>query len=347
MQAPSSHGSVGLLFVVRMLLPVPSIGKEPNVRLSLLVVSVCAVACGGASGGVVPADAPAADPTAGPAATTGPSAGAGGGGGGGVATTASSCDPTAPFGAPVPVVGVNTGGYEGDATLSADELEIYFDVFSSDVFSELRVARRATKTDPFGAASPVGIGGTTAYSPMLSSDDVTLFYADGSGTPELRRAERPSRRAAFGSPTAVDGIGVHPDGAYLSNDRTTLWMIVRDANGKLDIYQSTASPAGVFGAAVNVKELNTPATETGPVPTADGLVLYFGSSRDDPAATHLDVWMATRPTKDAPFGTPTKLDALNTAEDDWPTWLSPDGCRLYLSTNRSGSYDVYVAQRTR
>jgi hypothetical protein len=40
---------------------------------------------------------------------------------------------------------------------------------------------------------------------------------------------------------------------------------------------------------------------------------------------------------------------LNTAAQEWPTWVSPDGCRLYFS-RRPGeggadNYDLYVAER--
>jgi hypothetical protein len=331
--------------VACMLLLLDAGGGHVNIEdlVRLAASAACVVACGGSDPGT-PSGSSGGPPGGSPPAVV---AGTSGGPSTNGEPAGASCDPSAPFGTPTPVAGVNTDAYEGDATLSADELEVYYDIFTSDTKSTLRIARRTSTNEPFGALAALDVGGGDVYSPMLSNDDVTLFFSSDTGSgPGLWRATRPSRQATFGAPATVQGIGVHPDGAYLSNDRATLWLIVRDANGKLDIYTSAAS-GGTFGPAAPVKELNTPATETGPVPTKDGLTLYFGSNRDN-AAGSLDVWMATRPTTSAPFGAPAKLDVLNTPADEWPTWLSPDGCRLYLSTNRvGGNYDVYVAQRTR
>jgi hypothetical protein len=39
----------------------------------------------------------------------------------------------------------------------------------------------------------------------------------------------------------------------------------------------------------------------------------------------------TRQSRDAPFGEPTIVNEVNTADTEYPQWISPDGCRLYLS----------------
>jgi hypothetical protein len=31
--------------------------------------------------------------------------------------------------------------------------------------------------------------------------------------------------------------------------------------------------------------------------------------------------------------------------DEGPSWISPDGCRMYISSNRAGNNDIYVAAR--
>jgi len=258
--------------------------------------------------------------------------------------SARACDPAAPFGAPQPVPGVKTAAYEGSATLSHDEREIYFEVYAGSA-SQLYVARRATTGEPFGAPAVLSLdaGGASNYGAMLSLDDVTFVFAsDRGGASSLYRATRASRQADFGAPSVVAGLGVAAESGYLTSQNAGLWLTARQPNGKLDLYF-----AATGGAARDVTELNTDATETGPVPTADGDVVFFGSSRDDPAGTRLDVWMATRASATSAFGAPTRVTELNTADDDWPSWLSPDGCRLYLSSNRNGNYDVYVATRGR
>jgi len=41
------------------------------------------------------------------------------------------------------------------------------------------------------------------------------------------------------------------------------------------------------------------------------------------------------------------VENVNSAGDDGPSWLSPDGCRMYISSDRAGTNDVFVAQRER
>jgi Tol biopolymer transport system component len=56
--------------------------------------------------------------------------------------------------------------------------------------------------------------------------------------------------------------------------------------------------------------------------------------------------MATRLTPDSAFGTPTPPTSLNDpiAEDSDP-WFSLDGSRVYFSSTRNGSSDIYTALR--
>lgn len=57
--------------------------------------------------------------------------------------------------------------------------------------------------------------------------------------------------------------------------------------------------------------------------------------------------MATRATPGGTFGPATLVPNVNTSADDGPSWISPDGCRLYISGNVRGNNDIYVATRGR
>jgi sarcosine oxidase delta subunit len=46
------------------------------------------------------------------------------------------------------------------------------------------------------------------------------------------------------------------------------------------------------------------------------------------------------------FGPPEPVDELNTNGVDHATWLSPDGCRIYMRSDRNGTDDVFVATRS-
>jgi hypothetical protein len=60
-----------------------------------------------------------------------------------------------------------------------------------------------------------------------------------------------------------------------------------------------------------------------------------------------DVWTATRKNRADAFDPPTRVVELSSKYLDGPTWLSPDGCRLYLLSDRAseGVYRIYVSAR--
>ncbi len=80
----------------------------------------------------------------------------------------------------------------------------------------------------------------------------------------------------------------------------------------------------------------------------DGLTLYFDSIRPD-GYGKCDVYMTTRPTKDAPWGPPVNLGPrINSSHSDENPCISADGLELYFVSWRSGGYgvsDIYVVRR--
>jgi hypothetical protein len=67
--------------------------------------------------------------------------------------------------------------------------------------------------------------------------------------------------------------------------------------------------------------------------SADGLSLYFASNRagSQGSTNSSDVWVARRQTKADAFGTPTNVAELSSPDEDIPSWLSADGCRMYVA----------------
>jgi Tol biopolymer transport system component len=100
---------------------------------------------------------------------------------------------------------------------------------------------------------------------------------------------------------------------------------------------SFSSPAPVGGIA-------SPSDEGDPVVTPDGLTIYF---RSDRAATvgGYNVYVATRADVGDAFSDVQLVPNVNTDADEGPSWISPDDCRLYLSSDVTGSNDIYVATR--
>jgi hypothetical protein len=85
-----------------------------------------------------------------------------------------------------------------------------------------------------------------------------------------------------------------------------------------------------------------------PTITGDGLSLFYISKAPGGLGGY-DIWMATRPTLSAPWGTPVNLGAtINSSADEATPRLSPDGLSLYFSSSRPGGlghYDLWVATR--
>ncbi|HVV48432.1 MAG TPA: hypothetical protein VHO06_02130, partial [Polyangia bacterium] len=117
-----------------------------------------------------------------------------------------------------------------------------------------------------------------------------------------------------------------------------------------DLYVADLTAAGA-GDAADLTAVNSAADDASPVLSRDGLTLYFASKRADPAARgNDDIWIARRPAASAAFGPPAAVAELNSAAADGPRWLSPDGCTLYFTSDRSGGqggYDLYTATRGR
>jgi Tol biopolymer transport system component len=102
---------------------------------------------------------------------------------------------------------------------------------------------------------------------------------------------------------------------------------------------TTCTGFGPWSTPVAVTELDL-ATENeyGPALLPDGLTLYFNSDR----LNNLDVFVATRPSRTAPFGAPVQIALQAMASNDDPT-VTADELDLYFWTNATGC--IHHAQR--
>lgn len=91
-------------------------------------------------------------------------------------------------------------------------------------------------------------------------------------------------------------------------------------------------------------ELNTASRDWLPTLSADKLTIYLSSTRSGGQGS-FDIWAAHRTTINDGFSNPVPVAELNSSKTEFVGWLSPDNCRLYLSSDRAGTYDIYVATR--
>ncbi|MHC4205092.1 MAG: TolB-like translocation protein, partial [Planctomycetota bacterium] len=105
----------------------------------------------------------------------------------------------------------------------------------------------------------------------------------------------------------------------------------------------------IFGTPTKVPNVNTSSREFNISVSADGLSLYFNSSRPG-GIGGIDIWVATRETKDDPWGEPVNLGPpVNTPVNDWGPSISHDSLSLYFDISQSGTSsavdDIWVATR--
>ena len=135
--------------------------------------------------------------------------------------------------------------------------------------------------------------------------------------------------------------------ANLSNGGRDIYFR-RDVGSHLAILSaSRAEPVGPFGAPQLAPAINAPSNETNPVVREDGLELWFSSDRGPGAGYRIHV--ATRPSRMDAFGAPVEVAELNTAGTSYfPAWVSPDGCVIWIASNRpggAGGADLYRSVR--
>jgi Tol biopolymer transport system component len=267
---------------------------------------------------------------------------------------ASLCDPLSKFSEPVPVGGLATSANEVIGSLSPDELTIYpWGDIGTSTMNDIYVATRAHSTDGFGMPAPlVNVDSdNTEADPWISPDGLTLFFMTNRDDNlfHLYVATRTTGLIDFGAPAPLSGIqasGANDRTPYVSVDGAELWF-TSDRPGGLgvfDVWRAVKSGVG-FANPRAVPEVSSTAQDFYPVLSVDKLTIYISSQRPG-GMGNFDIWRARRSTTSDGFGSPEMVSELNTRDEDLATWLSPDGCRLYLRSTRNGTNDAFVASRS-
>jgi len=207
--------------------------------------------------------------------------------------------------------------------------------------------------------------GQFTYSQTVTADELTMiFSADGL----LYQTTRPTPDGAFANPAPLSELNAQGfDQSFPSmTDDGLILVFQRDPAGPTDwtdpaqdLYQaSRGSVSEPFSSVIRLGgEVNADADLT-PHISGDGLRLCFSSFRSGGQGNG-DIWVATRPSVNDPFGTPINFNdfypgsTVNTAWDEGGPSLSQDGLTLFFSdavyrTARPGGLggsDIWVATR--
>ena len=121
--------------------------------------------------------------------------------------------------------------------------------------------------------------------------------------------------------------------------------------GSEDIWVSKRSrKSDTWGSPENLGPIvNSQSFDWGPSISADGLSLYFDSTRPG-GLGGFDIWVTTHETPDDKWSAPVNLGpTVNSSFDDGAVGISADGLALFFISNRPGGYglhDIWMTWRT-
>jgi Tol biopolymer transport system component len=130
----------------------------------------------------------------------------------------------------------------------------------------------------------------------------------------------------------------------VSNNKTP---DAKQVDGAIDGKPPRCNPNAPFGTPQPVDALNTTGVERAAQLSPDELTIYFASDRGGSGSLGMtDIYVATRLSSAASFGTPAVLAGVNSSGlDDRPS-ITADGLFLYMERfSTQTGYDLYVAQR--
>lgn len=196
--------------------------------------------------------------------------------------------------------------------------------------------------------------------PSLSPDELTMFCVGqegGYGGDDLKVSTRPTKHDDWGdavnlgaevNSSAQDRApDISPDGLTLHFDSDR-----PGGSGGHDLWATTRpSTDANWAEPENLgPTVNSSVNDNSPSMSADGLSLFFHSSREGGLGLD-DLWVTTRPTADANWADPVNLGStVNSSSWDYGPDISADGLRLYFSSIRPGGHggfygDIWVTKR--
>ncbi len=264
-----------------------------------------------------------------------------------------------PFGAPVLLPGpLNVAlDSEWSPEISDDGLTIYYYCFrpGGPGPPDIWRASRASPAADFDTPVPMNEVSSSSVdnSPSVTDDELVMAFASTrQGGYDLYLATRTNKTDPFSMPIRSTGLSSPSvdDAPDLSGDGLRIvFNSNRGPNGDLYMANRTDRTSD-FDNVTPIDELNTGDVEDSPALSKDELELFFVSDRPGGLGL-MDIWRATRSTRNDPFSVIENVTAVNSAGDDFGPSLSSDGTQLYFSYNAmtdgaGAPSQVWVATRT-
>jgi hypothetical protein len=238
---------------------------------------------------------------------------------------------------------LNSAGNETFLRLSNDELTAYFARQNPD--EVVQVATRPSTTAPFSAPAPLPITGNGTLettSPTVTADGLTMYFTSSRtgtlGARDIWRATRTVTTTNFGTITRDDelsSVSAEND-VFVLPDHSAIYFSSNRGDAIYRIYR--AERQGATFAPPEAVLAEAPASVSRVVVAPDELTLFYSTGADLRLSTRASTTVSWLPGAD--------IMAIDSTSNDFPYWISPDLCRLYYGSNRSGDYDFRVAVRT-
>jgi hypothetical protein len=202
---------------------------------------------------------------------------------------------------------------------------------------------------------PANVEGKYDSYPRITPDGLYLLFSSARTAPGIKLHVAKVNGAAFDVAQALPlptkpSVMVYANEPYLLANGTVMYFSAAGGSGSdFDLFRAEgAAPTFDSGNGRLLTNVTT-VEDVAPVVAEDELEMFWASNRGDAQNKgDLDIWTATR-TASKPtyqFDSEKIVPALSTTLKDYPTWLSPDACHLYLiQKNASGNGSLVVADR--
>ncbi len=241
---------------------------------------------------------------------------------------------------------VNSGDTDWSPTISGDTLVLVFESNRSGN-ADLYEAQRTTTAEPFGAPRALDTLNTGAVegAAHLLADGLSMYFStDRLATGrQVFKASRGSIAADWDPPSEVSSLrGIDISGPSVTADLQEMVysyaLPLEEDIGRAVLVGGEYVDQGPF------PELNSSSLDGWPTISADGLTIYYESTRTG----DYELYSATRPTRSAPFAPPELMSFTSPSFNEADPEISKDGQFLVFTSDgpvQPGNFNLYMVTR--